>query len=113
MIYRLEKDMTFGSAENSAAWELQEGGEVHLTSPVFFQLDPRPAWGEGVIPFTVIHKILVNGKLVNGIATTLTVPFPELNLETTLLQIMQSFFEHHPQYHGATFVSLKWENIPL
>lgn len=100
MIYRIDKDFDFK----------QDGQDWMKTyAPTYFQITPQVAWGEGKIPFTVTHRNIDGDKFRNGTVITLDVPFTQLDLDKTLGEILQMFFEHYEQYQGATLVGLTWD----
>lgn len=101
MIYRIDKAFKFQ----------QDGQDWRKTvAPTYFQITPQVAWGEGVIPFSVLlRNIDEDGKFYNGTGITLNVPFVELDMNKTLGEIVQMLFEHHPDYAGGQLVGITWE----
>jgi hypothetical protein len=103
MVFKIEKGFDF-QEENGNVWRT-------TIAPTYFQITPQVAWGQGKIPFNVEHRNWNADKQrwENGTVITLDVPFPEIDFEAKIGDIMNSFFAEHPQYQGGELLATTWE----
>jgi hypothetical protein len=92
---------------------LTDLGHPHMVtaSPTYFQLSARPAWGSEVLPFEVLAwNVNEAGERYNMVHAVLDVNYPDLNVNDTIMSLINRFFTAYPRFQGAEYKGLIWSN---